>query len=520
VDEALTCGFTVPRGGGSASIEHVYEVAEQCPDGTFRSVGCFAGDGRPVSREDLLAAVRTVPTDEFTAAMCPPGSQERADLSDFWVVRLIALAERRAAALAAERAELIAALAAQRPADGRPAVPEVMDVSEWLPCELGMVHPYGERRVGDLIRTSVALTGRFPATLAALRRGEIDEARAGAVVDLLEPVDQELAARVEAACLPRAGTQTPAQLRGALRYRIDRLDAAARARRHARARAAADVRWYPTEDGMARLVTDLPIADAAACHAAIDSWARQLHDGGDDRPIGQLRTEVHRDLLLRPWERRPTAGVHLVVHATLATLRGDEPAEVDGHVVGAAECRALLGQVDALGLDRPDGGTLTFALHDDTGDLAAVGTRRAVERGARGPGLTRPAATSTYRPRADQRRFTTIRDRRCRHPRCTRRVGRTDLDHCLPWPAGATSCDNLCCLCRRHHRLKTHAPGWRFHLLPGGRLEVTTPSGLTRVTDPPRVIDEPRAIDDPPVPTGTPPGPVTTTGPPDADCPY
>ena len=24
---------------------------------------------------------------------------------------------------------------------------------------------------------------------------------------------------------------------------------------------------------------------------------------------------------------------------------------------------------------------------------------------------------------------------------------------------GPTSCQNLCCLCRRHHRLKTHAPG-------------------------------------------------------------
>ena len=28
--------------------------------------------------------------------------------------------------------------------------------------------------------------------------------------------------------------------------------------------------------------------------------------------------------------------------------------------------------------------------------------------------------------------------------------------------AAPTDCANLCCLCRRHHRLKTHAPGWRF----------------------------------------------------------
>ncbi len=93
-------------------------------------------------------------------------------------------------------------------------------------------------------------------------------------------------------------------------------------------------------------------------------------------------------------------------------------------------------------------------------------------------------------------------------------MGRTDLDHCVPWPRGATTCENLCCLCRRHHRLKTHARGWRFRLLPGGRLEVTTPSGITRVTDPPRVVDEP------PVRTGTPPARTAGTDPPPVPCPF
>ncbi|WP_439957974.1 hypothetical protein [Modestobacter italicus] len=45
--------------------------------------------------------------------------------------------------------------------------------------------------------------------------------------------------------------------------------------------------------------------------------------------------------------------------------------------------------------------------------------------------------------------------------------------------------DNLCCLCRRHHRLKTHAPGWRYRMSPDGTLHVTTPSGVTRTTRPP-----------------------------------
>ena len=50
---------------------------------------------------------------------------------------------------------------------------------------------------------------------------------------------------------------------------------------------------------------------------------------------------------------------------------------------------------------------------------------------------------------------------------------------------GPTDCANLCCLCRRHHRLKTHAPGWIFRLDTDGTLWVTTPSGVTRITRPP-----------------------------------
>ncbi|WP_448639974.1 HNH endonuclease signature motif containing protein [Geodermatophilus sp. URMC 63] len=222
-----------------------------------------------------------------------------------------------------------------------------------------------------------------------------------------------------------------------------------------------------------------------------------------------------QDLVLRPWLARPGVAVSLVVHANLATLQGgDEPAEVDGHPVSAAECRELLAQVGALELHRPDGGTLEFALHDHTGELVTAVTLRALHRGARGTGLRRPPPTRRYRPTRGQRRVTHVRDRRCRHPHCTRPVGRVDADHVVPWPRGHTDCDNLCCLCRRHHRLKTHARGWRFRLLPGGRLEVTTPSGVTRVTDPPRVPPDAPATGTAPRPGG---GPSPGGGPPPED---
>ena len=86
-----------------------------------------------------------------------------------------------------------------------------------------------------------------------------------------------------------------------------------------------------------------------------------------------------------------------------------------------------------------------------------------------------------------------MRDRHCRMPGCRRRPGRarTDLDHVRPHDdGGPTACSNLCCLCQRHHRIKTFAPGWSFHMR-GRPLVVRTPSGVTRTTAPPGWYPDP-----------------------------
>jgi hypothetical protein len=102
----------------------------------------------------------------------------------------------------------------------------------------------------------------------------------------------------------------------------------------------------------------------------------------------------------------------------------------------------------------------------------------------------RPAASDGYPPTDPQRAFVTTRDRRCRFPHCAQRTGWADLDHVIPHAAGGqTACQNLCCLCRSHHRLKTFAPGWHFAMDPDGTLHVTTPSGITRSTRPPAAVE-------------------------------
>ncbi|MCV2490435.1 HNH endonuclease [Geodermatophilus sp. YIM 151500] len=238
-------------------------------------------------------------------------------------------------------------------------------------------------------------------------------------------------------------------------------------------------------------------------------------------------------------------------------------AEVNGQPITAAQLRRLLEHLDALcpgGLQAPTGGALHLALVDPTtGALRATLTRAELERLARrgcpqhppgtrrpdagsgpgshghpgsggappgtrgpdgggGPGgdpagdcgcpvLDRPPPVDRYRPSAAQHRYVTTRDRSCRHPGCTNRAGWADLDHVVPHAVGGpTDCANLCCLCRRHHRLKTDAPGWTFTMSDDGLLTVTTPSGVTRTTRPPGLTDPapgapprtPSGGDDPP----------------------
>jgi hypothetical protein len=91
-------------------------------------------------------------------------------------------------------------------------------------------------------------------------------------------------------------------------------------------------------------------------------------------------------------------------------------------------------------------------------DLAEHGTWRcAALDPAHGTllGLGRPTHGNRYVPSLRLQQLTNATYRHCTFPGCITRAAVCDLDHAVPYPAGATRSCNLHPACRRHHRMKT-----------------------------------------------------------------
>jgi hypothetical protein len=445
------------------------------------------------------------------------------------------------AVLAAYESHLVMNFAGHRPAadaaDPRPegsradgtAEGPIPGTSEFFVDELAVVTNSTARSAARLAAESYVLVERLPCVWAALADGELDLPRARVFIDVLGATAAGVAETVAPGVLPDAAGLSLGRLRARLNRDVLAIDAAAAEQRRIEAEKRTDVRVYSTGDGMSEVAVALPAPVAAAVWTTVDELAWMRKNDGDPRPIGLLRALTFTDLIVRPWDvSRPPVTAVLNVTAPLPSLGpeagvGAEPGEVNGQPITAAHVRELLAQLDAVcpgGLQAPTGGLLQIAVTDADGTLLATTGRTELERIARRgcpqhpdtpacdcPVLASPPPVDRYVPTPAQRRFVKLRDRTCRHPGCGQPVGRVDLDHVHAYgDGGPTDCDNLCCLCRRHHRLKTHAGGWRFVLTDQGVLRVTTPSGITRTTRPPGLPDriEQRALPAPPPPPAPP----------------
>jgi hypothetical protein len=88
-----------------------------------------------------------------------------------------------------------------------------------------------------------------------------------------------------------------------------------------------------------------------------------------------------------------------------------------------------------------------------------------------------------YTPGRRLKHLIRARTARCCAPACGAQAITSEIDHTIPYPAGATCEGNLGPACQRHHHAK-HAPGWKLEQTEPGVMRWTTPSGRTYTTRP------------------------------------
>ena len=148
---------------------------------------------------------------------------------------------------------------------------------------------------------------------------------------------------------------------------------------------------------------------------------------------------------------------HVIVHADAAALAGDPAGRChidDGPAISP----------DALQLIACDA-VISWMTHDRDGNVLNVGRRH-------------------REPPPALRRAMRERDRgRCRFPGCRSR--RVDAHHIIPWSQDGITClDNLCSLCRYHHRL-IHKLGYHITIAPDGDFTFRRPDGEAIPASPP-----------------------------------
>jgi hypothetical protein len=118
---------------------------------------------------------------------------------------------------------------------------------------------------------------------------------------------------------------------------------------------------------------------------------------------------------------------------------------------------------------------------------------------------------TTYHPPTGLADHIRARDLHCRFNGCRKQATDAEIDHITAWSDGGTTSEpNLAAYCTHHHRLKTHADGWRVHAHPDGSLRWTTPTGHRHTTEPHDYRPEP--AESPPSP---PPAPARDDSDPD-----
>lgn len=438
-----------------------------------------AEQGRRLQDGERWAAVvsrpaleRMAPGPEVAALVA---SMDPAHLAGYDLIEYIAGLARLEAWVEAAKDVAWAELARRRPAPvepnrrGEARADDERGISEFAADEIAARLKLPRRAVQTRLAEAVDLTSRLPATLEALRKGEICRARARAVIEHTATLTANKARAVEEYVLRRAPQQTARQLRPCVQRRVLRVDPDAARARHEKARARRAVWLRPEPDGMATLGIHLPAEDAMSVFHALDGRARALRQAGDARPLDALRTDALVELARHALESCPTPlatrqgrkpQVHVVVAASTLLGLDDRPAELRGYGPVPADVARRIAA---------DATWRRLVVDPLTGRLLDFGR-------------------TTYAPPQELRDHVVARDVTCTAPTCMHPAETGEIDHVVVFPEGPTSATNTHAPCTHDHRAR-HQGGWSVSRDDGG-VTWTSPTGHAYRTDVPPVLGD------------------------------
>jgi hypothetical protein len=426
-------------------------------------------------------------------------------------------------------------------------------VAEFCVAELGTTLGISSTAAKKLIGHALELRHRLPRLWAQVHAGQVPAWRARAVADTTihttPALTPEAAGFVDAQVAAVAGRVGSAQLDRLVAETIRRYDLATAdpTRDPEDGYLHVDPRHVTvdTDDvhyaGTLRIEAEVDIADAldldraVAHHAATQAALGSLLplDARRAKALGDLaRTQTALDLAFQDGSGVEAGGFE---------ARGVHPEEPRDEASRRARTSTTDGpaDADADAPHLPAARQVVIHAHFDasfSGDTTVFGPTGRMENGQRLVLLeqiqswcadTRTQVTikpvidlnteltaQAYKVPADIREQVILRDRTCVFPGCARPARRCDVDHIIeydhdadaegrPQP-GPTTTSNLACLCRFHHRLKTHSP-WRYTMVEPGVFEWTSPHGHRYRRDHTGTTDlEPLVRDESTAPPGIP----------------
>ncbi|WP_406813824.1 DUF222 domain-containing protein [Mycobacterium sp. M23085] len=396
---------------------------------------------------------------------------------------LIESTHREESTLVARRLAAVAALLRHRVATAERPEREYAEIDgfEQTAAEIAAAMNLSPMGASYLVSYAEALDVRLPKIAALLTAGRTDWRTVRLIIGRTDLVtDEKLIAELDHSLADRIGNW-----HGWSRQRIvNAVDAAVRATDPDAARerrlAAEDERYVAISaaaDGMAEIHGSVAAAAAMAFDRRLSQLAKQVCPA-DPRTMDQRRADALAAL---------ADGREL----SCACAQGECPARADGHdpVGDRAGARVVINVVASEQTVHANGtepGYLEGYGVIDAEQVRQLATAASV---LVADPVTSPVDALRYQPTAALERAVRCRDLTCRFPGCSRPAVLCDLDHTVPFnhqnPAagGRTTADNLKCLCRQHHRLKTFG-GWRDEQLSDGAVVWTSPSGRTYRTSP------------------------------------